>query len=125
MKRQSVTIRRPDGRVLLRHSRWCASFSSKLFGLMFRAPLAEHESLVLVEPRAGRMATAIHMFFVSFPIATVWLDDAGRVVDKVRAEPWRPYYAPRAPARYTLEAHANFLDRVAIGDLLVMEDDRG
>ena len=110
------------GAPLLRRVRWCASFTSRLMGLMFRSAIAPGQAILLVEPRDGRAAMAIHMFFVPFTIAAVWVDNSGRVVDKVAARPWRPFYAPRAPARYILETHPEFLDRVSIGDELVFED---
>ncbi len=111
-----------SGRPLLRQVRWCASFMSRLRGLMFRSRIEPGEAILLVEGRDSRAAVTIHMFFVPFTIATVWIDSGGHVVDKVAARPWRPYYAPRAPARYILETHAEFLDRVSIGDELVFED---
>jgi uncharacterized membrane protein (UPF0127 family) len=113
---------RASGATLLAGARWCASFLCRLRGLMFRSGLRAGEALILVEPRESRSATAIHMFFVPFAIAAIWINTSGRVVDKVLARPWRPVYAPRAPARYTLETHPAFLDRVAIGDELVFED---
>ena len=88
---------------------------------MFRAPLAPGEALILVEAR-GRLSTSIHMFFVSFAIAAVWIDNDGQVVDKALARSWRPYYAPRAPAHYILETNPEFLERVVIGDELVFYD---
>jgi uncharacterized membrane protein (UPF0127 family) len=119
----TVNIRnQQSGEVLLRRVRWCASYLSRLRGLMFRAGLAEGEALVLVEAADSRTTTSIHMFFVPFAIATIWIDSRGRVVDKTRAEPWRPFYAPRTPARYVLETAPEFLDKVAIGDELVFED---
>jgi len=89
---------------------------------MFRTAIAPGEAIVLVEPRDSRAAVTIHMFFVPFTIAAVWVNSSGRVVDKVAARPWRPFYAPREAARYTLETHPEFLDRVSIGDELVFED---
>jgi uncharacterized membrane protein (UPF0127 family) len=124
-RRQRVDIRDkadPTGRPLLSQVRWCASFISRLRGLMFRSRIEPGEAIVLVEGRDSRAAVTIHMFFVPFTIATVWIDSAGHVVDKVAAKPWRPYYAPRAPARYILETHPEFLDRVSIGDELVFDD---
>jgi uncharacterized membrane protein (UPF0127 family) len=53
----------------------------------------------------------------------VWVNAAGQVVDKVEALPWRPFYAPRAPARYTLETHPAFLAQVAVGDTWTFLDD--
>jgi uncharacterized membrane protein (UPF0127 family) len=122
-RRQCVNVKhRASGVTLLVGARWCASFLCRLRGLMFRSALRAGEALILVEPGDSRSATAIHMFFVPFAIATIWIDSSGRVVDKVLARPWRPFYAPRAPARYTLETDPAFLDQVAIGDELVFEN---
>ena len=112
----------PPGPVLLSRVRWCASFLARLQGLMFRSAIQPGEAIVLVEGRDGWVAMAIHMFFVPFTIAAVWIDSSMHVVDKVAAKPWRPYYAPRAPARYILETHPEFLERIAIGDELVFND---
>ncbi len=101
---------------------WCSSFFCRLRGLMFRRRLAPGEALLLVEAADHRAAAAIHMFFVPFSIAVIWINAAGRVVDKVEAKPWRPFYAPRAPARYTLEAEPEVLNRVSIGDEVVFEE---
>ena len=124
-RREWVDVRRPAAPgdpPLLRRARWCSSFYSRLVGLMFRRAIAPGQAIVLVEPRDSRAAVTIHMFFVPFTIAAVWINGAGQVVDKVAARPWRPFYAPRVPARYILETHPEFLDRVAIGDELVFED---
>lgn len=85
---------------------------------MFRRSLLPGETLVLVESRDSRAATAIHMLFVSFPIAAVWVNSAGLVVDKALALPWRPFYRPRAPAQYVVEAAPELLDRVQVADEL-------
>lgn len=117
-----VTIRRAStGDVVLARARWCQSFWCHLRGLMFRRALSPDEGLLFVYSRPGISNTAIHMFFVFFPIAAMWLDDEGQVVGAVLARPWRPYYAPRAPARYLIEAAPALLDRVALGDRLVFE----
>jgi uncharacterized membrane protein (UPF0127 family) len=111
-----------SGEVLLRQVRWCGSYFSRLRGLMFRSGLREGEALILAEAADSRTTTSIHMFFVPFAIAAIWIDSHGRVVDKALAEPWRPFYGPRAPARYVLETAPEFLDKVAIGDELAFED---
>lgn len=85
---------------------------------MFRGSLAEDQVYLFVEGREGVAQTAIHMFFVFFPIAVVWLDRDKRVVDKTLAQPFRPYYAPRKPAQYYIEGHPALLDRVRVGDQL-------
>jgi uncharacterized membrane protein (UPF0127 family) len=107
--------------VLLERVRWCGSFFCKLRGLMFRRELAQGEGLLLAEPYASRAGTAIHMLFMAFPIATIWLDGEFNVVDKVYAKPWRLAYVPAKAARYTLEAHPTLLDMVQIGDKLLFE----
>ncbi|MBP7692046.1 MAG: DUF192 domain-containing protein [Anaerolineales bacterium] len=111
-----VVVNRRTGVRLAARARWCASFGCRLRGLMFQRALPPEEALLLVEPRESRAGASIHMFFVPFSIGVVWVNTAGRVVDTVLAEPGRPYYAPRAPARYTLEAAPAVLDSVAIGD---------
>lgn len=114
-------VRQATGEVLLPWVHWRRSFLGRLRGLMLRRGLAPGEAILLDERKDSRAATAIHMFFVSFPIAAVWIDSAGRVADKALARPWRPYYAPRAPARYVLETAPEFLQQVTIDDVLVLE----
>lgn len=117
-----MTIRRAStGEVVLARARWCQSFWCHLRGLMFRRALPPDEGLLFVYSRPGISNTAIHMFFVFFPIAAVWLDEQGQVVGAALARPWRPYYAPGAPARYLIEAAPALLERVALGDRLIFE----
>ena len=104
-------------RLLGRVSR-CASFLCRLRGLTFRRHLGDDEGLLLVGRRESRADAAIHMFFVFFPIAAVWLDGGGRVVDVRMARPFRPLYVPSAPARDVLEGPPGLLERVRIGDQL-------
>lgn len=114
-------IHKSTNTILLSNVQWCDSFFCRLRGLMFRRALAEGEGLLLVEGRESRMDTTIHMFFMNFPIAAVWLDARFRVVDTCWAKPWRPFYAPRAPAQYTLETSPELLKRISIGDELAFE----
>jgi uncharacterized membrane protein (UPF0127 family) len=92
------------------------SFITRLRGLTFRRRLEEHEGLWLVGRRESRADAAIHMFFVFFPIGVLWLDRQNRVVDKVVARPFRPFYAPRAASLSVLECRPEALDQVEIGD---------
>ncbi len=111
-----------QGQPLLQRVKWCATFGSKLRGLMFRRAIDPAEGLVLAETRSSIAATSIHMFFVPFDIAAIWLDENCRVVHKVLAKSWRPYYASPKPARYVLEGPPALLDRVAIGETLRFEE---
>jgi len=88
---------------------------------MFRRALPEDEVLLFVERRESVAQTTIHMLFVFFPIAVVWLDGDRRVVDKRLARPFRPYYAPRRPAQYYIEGQPSLLEGVSIGDQLEFE----
>lgn len=113
---------RTTGQEVLTRVRWCSGFFCKLRGLMFRKALEPGEGLLMVEARASRSGTSIHMMFMNFPIATVWISDTWQVVDVVHAEPWHLMYLPARPARYTLEATPAILERVSIGDELVFEE---
>lgn len=122
MPKEGQLVDNQTGVVYLEHVRWCSSYLCKLRGLMFRRRLGPGEGLLMVEPMASRMATAIHMFFMAFAIATIWLDGEFRVVDKVLAKPWRPMYMPAKAARYTLEADPELLNHIQIGDQLAFKD---
>jgi uncharacterized membrane protein (UPF0127 family) len=106
------------GEEILARARWCKSFACQLRGLTFRRDLPPDEGLLLAGRRENRVDTAIHMFFVFFPISVVWLDREGRVVDTRLARPFRPIYVPVRPARDILEGPPELLDRVSVGDRL-------
>lgn len=110
------------GRVLISQAQWCNTFLSKLRGFTFRRHLAPTDGLVLVNPKDDRLNSAIHMFFVFFDLAVIWVNSEGVVVDTVLAKPWRPHYAPRSPACYVIEGHPAILSQVEIGDRLVFQD---
>ena len=111
-----------QGEVVLQRIKWCDSFGTKLRGLMFRRSIADDEGLVLVENRSSIAATSIHMFFVPFDIAAIWLDDDRRVVHTALAKSWHPYYASPVAARYVLEGPPALLQRVAVGEQLRFEE---
>lgn len=121
-RREWCVLRREGGDILLARLKWCTSFWCKFRGLMLRASLPEDEGLVFAYERDSRVDTTIHMLFMRFPIATLWLDAQGVVVDKVLAKPWRLLYAPQKPARYVIEAPPALVERVMIGDRLTFED---
>lgn len=121
MARYLTVHNRTRGTTLPVRARWCASFC-RLRGLTFRRHLASDEALLLVGGRESRAETAIHMLFVFFPIAAIWLDRTGKVVDVVLARPFRPFYAPRAPARDVLEGPPELLREVTVGDRLEFKE---
>jgi uncharacterized protein len=109
-------VNRRTGEVLARSARWCSSRASRLRGLQYRRRLNPGEALILVKPKDSIVTSSIHMLWVFFPIAAVWINDQGRVTHTQLARPWRPYYASPAPARYVLEAAPSLLERVQVGD---------
>jgi len=118
-----VRLIKADGSILPLRVRRCDTFLCRLRGLMFRRRLRPAEALLFVEAHESRTATAIHMFFVFCSIGVVWLNADGIIVDKVLAKPFRPYYAPRLPARYYLEAASEVLEWVVVGERLIIEPD--
>ncbi len=99
-------------------ARYCDSFFCRLRGLMFKKSLAVDEGLIMVQPRADRVDSSIHMLFMNFAIAVVWADEQRRVVDVRLARRWRLAYFPANPAKYVLELHASRLADFHIGDQL-------
>lgn len=95
---------------------YCDSFTCKLRGLMFRPRLDLDNGLLLVEKRNSRLETSIHMFFVPFDLAVIWINSDMTVVDKVLAKSWKPAYFPKADAQYTLEIHPDRWADYEIGD---------
>jgi len=95
---------------------YCDTFLCKLRGLMFRSRLSLDEGLLLVEKRDSRLDTSIHMLFVPFDLAVIWINSDMTVVDKVIAKSWKPAYFPKADAKFTLEIHPDRWADYEIGD---------
>lgn len=106
------------GEILAQRVVRCDTFWKRGRGLMFRRGLPEGEVYFFEGGRESVVEASIHMLFVFFPIAVVWLDRDGRVVDKALAQPFRPYYAPQRPARSYVEGDPSLLGGVSVGDEL-------
>ncbi len=107
-----------SGDLILSSVRRCASFFCRLRGLTFQRALRSEEGLLLVGNGESRVEAAIHMFFVFFPIAVVWLDCEGRVVDAKVARPFQPLCVPATGAKDILEGPPDLLERVRVGQRL-------
>lgn len=118
MSRTKSIYNQTRSEVILPNAKWCASPWCHFKGLMFRSSLPADEGLIFVYGRESKINTSIHMLFVFFAIAVVWLDKDLRVVDAKLAKPWRPSYVPAKPAQYFIEANPDLLERVSIGDQL-------
>jgi len=102
--------------------KYCDTFFTQLRGLTFRSRLARDEGLLLVGGRDSRIDSSIHMFFVSFDLAVIWINSNMQVVDKVLAKSWRPAYFSKRPARYVLEIHPERWGDFEIGDGVEFKD---
>jgi uncharacterized membrane protein (UPF0127 family) len=102
---------------------YCSSFFCRFKGLMLQQQLLPGFGLLLVEKRDSRVDTAIHMFFMRFDIATVWINSKFKVVDVQMARRWPPFYIPRTPACFILETNTQNFSDFKINDLVAFKND--
>lgn len=103
-------------------ARLCETFFCKLRGYMFHKNIAEEEGLLFVEQEESRTNAAIHMLFMKFDLAVIWINGQNRVVDKRLARKWKLAYIPARAAKYTLETHENRLGDFQVNDELVFHE---
>lgn len=96
--------------------KYCDTFLTQLRGFTFHPRLALDEGLLLVGKHDSRLDSSIHMLFVSFNLAVVWINSEMQVVDKILAQSWRPAYFSKQPAKYVLEIHPERWGDFEIGD---------
>ena len=101
---------------------YCDTFLTQLRGLTFRRRLAQDEGLILAGTRDSRLDSSIHMLFVRFELAVIWIDSTMKVVDKTIAKPWRPAYFSKQPAQFVLEIHPDRWNDFNIGDTVEFND---
>jgi uncharacterized membrane protein (UPF0127 family) len=120
---KTITIenmnRRIDGGLRVKY---CDTFLTQLRGFTFRSGLARDDGLVLVGKRDSRVDSSIHMFFVSFDLAVIWINSDMQVVDKILARSWKPAYFSKQPAKYVLEVHPDRWDEFQVGDRVQFKD---
>jgi uncharacterized membrane protein (UPF0127 family) len=120
---KTITIenmnRRIDGGLKVKY---CDTFLTQLRGFTFRSDLARDDGLVLVGKRDSRVDSSIHMFFVSFDLAVIWINSDMQVVDKILARSWKPAYFSKQPAKYVLEVHPDRWDEFQVGDRVKFKD---
>ena len=102
--------------------RYCDTFLTQLRGLSFRPRLGRDEGLVLAGTRDSRIDSSIHMLFMNFDLAVVWINSDMQVVDRVLARAWRPAYFSKQPAKYALEVHPEHWDDFQVGDRVLFKD---
>jgi uncharacterized membrane protein (UPF0127 family) len=101
--------------------KYCATFFSKLQGLMFQKEISPYSGVLLVESQDSVIATTIHMLFMNFDICVVWIDQSKTVVDVQVAKRWRLIYKPQKPASLVLETHTDHLPDIKINDKIEYE----
>jgi uncharacterized protein len=116
-----INLTRPAQAVL--RVRVCDTFLSRFRGLMLTPAVDPHGGILLDEKSNSRVNTAIHMFFMNYDIAAVWIDADLTVVDCAIARRWQPYYAPKRPARYILEIHPDRINDFHPTDRVKLLDD--
>lgn len=89
---------------------------------MFRSRLQPDEGLLLSIQRDSRIDSSIHMLFVPFDLAIIWINSELQVVDKLIARSWRPAYFPAKAACHTLEIHPDHFADYRIGDKVEFEN---
>jgi uncharacterized membrane protein (UPF0127 family) len=104
--------------ILLDSVRLCRSRLCRLIGLQFHRRLHPGEGLLLAYEQDSIIASSIHMFFVFFPIAAIWINSQRIVTHRILALPWHPFYASPTPACYVLETHPELLRQIEVGDQL-------
>ena len=102
--------------------KYCDTFLTQLRGFTFRSDLAKNEGLVLVGRRDSRVDSSIHMFFVSFDLAVIWINSDMQVVDKILAQSWKPAFFSKQPAKYVLEVHPDRWEEFQVGDRVQFKD---
>lgn len=100
---------------------YCATFFSKLRGLMFQKEITPYSGVLLVETQDSIIATTIHMMFMNFDICAVWIDQSGNVVDVQLARRWRLVYQPQKAASLVLETHKDHLSDIHVNDKIEYE----
>jgi len=94
------------------------TFFSRLRGAMFKNKL--ERGIILKFPNTrSRMGSAVHMFFVKFPLDIIFADSDKKVVDIVTIDPWKTY-TPKEPAMYVIEMEKGKIQtsKTEIGDKL-------
>jgi uncharacterized membrane protein (UPF0127 family) len=111
--------RRIDGPLRIKY---CDTFLTQLRGFTLRSDLAREDGLVLVGKHDSRIDSSIHMLFVSFDLAVIWINADMQVVDRVLAKSWKPAYFSKQPAKFVLEVHPDRWDEFQIGDKVQFKD---
>jgi len=85
---------------------------------MFRKTISPDGGIILDQKADSRLDSAIHMLFMNFDIAVIWVNSRMEVVDTRWARRWALAYLPKKPARYVIELQKDLLECYQPGDRL-------
>lgn len=91
--------------------RYCNTFVSRLRGYMFQK-IPKEPALLITS------CNSIHMYFMSFPIDVLFLDNDYKIIKRIDALPPRRIVWPVQGAKMVLEAPVGYLDGVKEGSRL-------
>ena len=103
-------------KTVIKGVRFANSHFSKLRGLMFEKKAKFNYALVFPFKEETRLGASIHMLFVFFPIAAVYLDAKKRVVDIAVLKPFALNYTPKKKAKYLVELPVGKGKEISVGD---------
>jgi len=92
------------------------TFFSRFCGLMFQKEISPDSGLILSESSESVLNSSIHMLFMRFNIAVIWLNKENIVVCKTLAKKWHPAYFSVKPANQIIETHTSNFVKFNIGD---------
>jgi uncharacterized membrane protein (UPF0127 family) len=111
---------RPDKQAI--RAAYCDGFLCKFIGLMFTKSIDPYGGLLMVEEQDSKINTAIHMLFMNYDIAVVWINHDNLVVDVKIAKRWVPVLLPESPASLTLELHPDRINDFKKGDFVLINN---
>lgn len=114
-----INLSNPSAPILIINK--AENFQTRFLGLMGRKSIDHFYGLLFTQPKPSRIDSAIHMFFMHFDIAVIWLDQNNVVIDSTMAKKWHPFYIPRKPASLILETHPDRLADYRIGDTIQVQ----
>ncbi|HNV01283.1 MAG TPA: DUF192 domain-containing protein [archaeon] len=92
-----------NGKTIMKKVKLATTPLERMKGLMFEDEKKFNYALVFTSPNEGKLESSLHMMFVFFPIAAIFLDANKIVVDKTTLTPFTVNYTPKKAAKYVIE----------------------
>ncbi len=105
-----------NGKLIIKRTKFANSPLERMRGLMFEDTKKFNYALIFTSPREGKLESSLHMMFVFFPIAAIFLDSNKIVVDKAQLTPFSVNYTPKKPAKYVIELPLEEAKKIKVKD---------